>query len=281
VSRLATADIETADANGDGKADFYYTGHSMAIGGVLEVIAPGAVVKLVKITETNGIATDVSAARRMATTLKQANASNAWPDLIVTPFGSTACDVNPGIPGDELAPLGLEAVTEAVDRIDQALVVASAGNRGESRRFYPAAFTGVLAVGALDASSADTDGSAWSSPTRTGPVATFSNRGSWVDWWAPGVDMVTNHVKGLSFEPGVTINGYAWVSGTSFAAPYVAGLIAEQMAATGASVDVAKAKIAASGVRCASGVGGGIAVALASVTGTATSPASPGSKSAC
>jgi hypothetical protein len=253
----------------------------MAIGGVLQTVASGATVKLVKVTEPNGIATDVSAARRMATTLKQANASSAWPDLIVAPFGSTACDVNPGVPGDEMAPLGLAAVSEAVDRIDQALVVASAGNRGESRRFYPAAFPGVLAVGALDSSSGDNDGSAWSSPSRTGAVATFSNRGSWVDWWAPGVDLATNHVVGLSFEPGVLINGYAWVTGTSFSAPYAAGLIAEQMAATGSSVDVAKAAIAASGVRCASSVGGGLAVTLATVAGTATSPALAGTKSAC
>jgi subtilisin family serine protease len=217
----------------------------------------------------------------MATTLKQANAANAWPDLIVEPFGSPACDLDPTHPGDELAPIGLEAVSDAVDRFDQALEVASAGNRSESRRFYPAAFPSVLSVGALD-TTADADGNAWSSPSRSGPAATFSNFGSWVRWWAPGVDLVTTHAKGLRFESGgPLINGYALVSGTSFTAPIVAGSIAQEMAANGWSADVARAKIEASGVKCSARLGGGTAVALVSVSSTPTSPATPGTPSAC
>ena len=86
VSRLTTGDTETPDA--DGMADQYVALHSIAIGSTINTIAPGATVKLAKITEPNGIPTDVSAARRMASMLKQANAANAWPDLIVEPFGS-------------------------------------------------------------------------------------------------------------------------------------------------------------------------------------------------
>jgi hypothetical protein len=92
VSRLTTGDTETPDADADGIADEYFALHSIAIGSTINTIAPGATVKLAKITEPNGIPTDVSAARRMASMLKQANAANAWPDLIVEPFGSPACD---------------------------------------------------------------------------------------------------------------------------------------------------------------------------------------------
>jgi hypothetical protein len=281
VSRLTTADKEIVDGNGDGMADLYFTGHSTAIGGVLEELAPGADVKLAKITEADGIATDVSAARRLATTLKKANSLSAWPDLIVEPFGSPACDIDPAHPGPELVPLGLQAVSQAVDRIGQALEVASAGNRGERRRFYPAAFTPVLSVGALDA-SVDADGNVLSSASRSGPVASFSNRGSWVDAWAPGVDLVTNHVVGLRFDVGgPVIEGYAKVAGTSFSGPYVSALIAEEMQASGLGPEAAWAAVKATGVRCSSVVGAGVAVALTDVTKSATEPPAKGTAPAC
>jgi hypothetical protein len=281
VSRLTTGDTETPDADGDGIVDQYFGLHSIAIGSVLNTIAPGATVKLAKITEPNGIPTDVSAARRMAMTLKQANAANAWPDLIVEPFGSSACDRDPLHPGDELVPIGLEAVSDAVDRIDQAMEVASAGNRGESRRFYPAAFPSVLSVGALD-TTADADGNAWTSPSRSGPAASFSNFGSWVKWWAPGVNLVTTHAKGLRFEAtGKVIDGTALISGSSFSAPNVVGYLAQEMAANGWSADVARTKIEASGVKCSARLGGGRAVALAAMTSSPTTRAAVGTTSAC
>ncbi|MGW0930900.1 type VII secretion-associated serine protease mycosin [Streptomyces sp. NPDC002644] len=94
----------------------------------------------------------------------------------------------------------------AVERALQAdiVVVASAGNEGmggASKNSYPAAYEGVLAVASSD---------------RNGERAPFSQSGDFVDVAAPGVDMV-------STVPG---GGHCADNGTSFSAPYVAGVAA-------------------------------------------------------
>jgi type VII secretion-associated serine protease mycosin len=84
------------------------------------------------------------------------------------------------------------------------VVVASAGNDGAGgnrKETYPASYEGVLAVAASD---------------RNNERAYFSQSGDWVDVAAPGVDMITTVPKG----------GHCSDNGTSFAAPYVAGVAA-------------------------------------------------------
>lgn len=95
-----------------------------------------------------------------------------------------------------------QAVRKAVEA--GVVVVASAGNdglSGEKRKTYPAAFPGVLAVAASD---------------RNNERAAFSQPGDFIGVAAPGVDMV-------STVPGF---GQCIDNGTSFSAPYVAGLAA-------------------------------------------------------
>ncbi|MDJ0342334.1 type VII secretion-associated serine protease mycosin [Streptomyces sp. H10-C2] len=94
------------------------------------------------------------------------------------------------------------AVREALNR--DIVVVASAGNdglAGEVKMTYPAAYPGVLAVAASD---------------RNDERAPFSQTGSFVGVAAPGVDMVSTVPKG----------GQCVDNGTSFSAPYVAGVAA-------------------------------------------------------
>jgi type VII secretion-associated serine protease mycosin len=82
------------------------------------------------------------------------------------------------------------------------VIVASAGNDGsdgKSRTTFPGGYPGVLAVGASD---------------RNNERASFSQAGDFVGVAAPGVDM-------LSTVPG---GGQCVDNGTSFAAPYVAGV---------------------------------------------------------
>ncbi|MEU7555214.1 type VII secretion-associated serine protease mycosin [Streptomyces sp. NPDC044571] len=95
-----------------------------------------------------------------------------------------------------------KAVQRAIDQ--KIVVVASAGNdgmTGEKHRTYPAAFPGVLAVASSD---------------RNNERAAFSQPGDFIGVAAPGVDMV-------STVPGF---GQCIDNGTSFSAPYVAGVAA-------------------------------------------------------
>jgi subtilisin family serine protease len=88
-----------------------------------------------------------------------------------------------------------DAIREAATT---AVIVAGAGNDDSGTPFYPAAYPEVVAVAATDPAD---------------QKAIFSNYGAWVDVSAPGKDIRTT-----------TVSGYATDSGTSLAAPFVAGL---------------------------------------------------------
>jgi len=91
-----------------------------------------------------------------------------------------------------------EAIRRAQD--NGVIVVCAAGNDGGAVNF-PAAFSETVAVGAVD---------------RNGNLCEFSSRGKEICVAAPGAEITSTWLA----------NGYATVSGTSMAAPFVAGVLA-------------------------------------------------------
>ena len=134
-------------------------------------------------------------------------------------------------PGNAPADAGTLAVARAVDyavKVKDAVVVAAAGNvdsssdcktqnvPGEDPQTIPvpASLPGVLAVGAVD---------------QTGAPAPFSLAGKWVGVAAPGVDIISSNPLPDStgqINRFITSSGVSPVQGTSFATPYVSGLVA-------------------------------------------------------
>ncbi|MGB7532450.1 MAG: S8 family peptidase [Halobacteriota archaeon] len=81
------------------------------------------------------------------------------------------------------------------------LLVAASGNDGKRGVTYPAAYETVIAVGAID---------------QNGHRCGFSNWGPKLELVAPGVGILSTYLS----------NQYAWMGGTSMAAPHVAGVAA-------------------------------------------------------
>jgi Subtilase family len=268
--------------NGPSMIDFPGGGHGQGITGVVTTIAPGSAIVDVRINDRDGLATDVSAARAIANSLRSLTIPN-FPNLLVNSWGSAVCDLNPPVPGAILQPVGMEAIVETVDRFDPfktggMLIVASAGNEATTRPHYPAAFPSVLSVGALDGTK-DSDSSPWSSPSKTAPVADFSNRGPTVDVYALGVDLPTTHVSGVRFEVGGEIlEGIGSVTGTSFAGPEVVAYIAERMSTSGSTARAARDYLISHGVSPQPQCGTqttvtGKAIVLPSLTASISDPA--------
>lgn len=101
--------------------------------------------------------------------------------------------------------LGSQATTQTLaNAVDYAwskgvVVVAAAGNDGNTNKFYPAAYSNVIATGSTDSSDNKSNTSSY---------------GDWVDVFAPGANVSSTRMTG----------GYGSGSGTSYASPFVAGL---------------------------------------------------------
>lgn len=115
-----------------------------------------------------------------------------------------ACDSGADVISMSLgSPQGDDALLAAVSRAASKgkFLIAAAGNDGRADSVnFPARWRDTVAVAAVD---------------RAGQLARFSSRGPEVDVAAPGEDIVSTWLRG----------GYAKLSGTSMATPFVAGVV--------------------------------------------------------
>jgi type VII secretion-associated serine protease mycosin len=182
--------------NGHGTTDT--VGHGTRVAGIIAAravkgtgfvgLAPDATIIPIKQNDAEGDGT----ANTLALAIRHAVAEGAD---VINISQDTANAVEP-------AASLQEAVDYALGR--QVVVVASAGNDGlggNVKITYPASYKGVLSVAASD---------------RNNERASFSQSGDFVGVAAPGVDIVSTVPQG----------GHCSDNGTSFSAPYVAGVAA-------------------------------------------------------
>ena len=206
--RIPIDDEDEPDDDGTKSLDFE-GGHGTFIAGIIAQLCPDADVHIGGVLSSFG---DGDVAGVVAGL--QAGLATADPpiDLVVMSLGAFLADDEPGLFG--------ESVLQLLG--DKVIGVAAAGNQATCRPFFPAALPRVIGVGAVTAA-----GRAW-----------FSNFGGWVDACAPGVDVVStfltfDEVADLfpdesAFTPRV-YRGWASWSGTSFSAPKVAAVLAQEM----------------------------------------------------
>ena len=227
-----------------------YTGHGTFVAGVLRCVAPGAAVQVSNALAGAGAILEDRLGQVLLDALPQ---DGPWPDVISLSAGAKTWDDRP--------PLGLQPFIDRLAAGSGPVLVAAAGNHGESAPFWPAAYAGtaggrsaptpgVVAVGALR------------DPAHGVGRACFSNHGDWVTVYAPGERLVNAYLDGVyeylhsstascryaspALYPDCTcvsparsgslsgadpadqekFAGMAAWSGTSFATPIVAGRIA-------------------------------------------------------
>ena len=199
-------------------------GHGTFVAGVIRCMAPGAEIMVADVFAIAGSALESDFVPRL-------NEGFA--------YGAEIFQVTVASPTmDNLPLMAFEAWMEDLHQHKGVVCVVPAGNDDSREPYWPAAFPGMISVGALS-----TD---WRSR------AYFSNHGGWVDVYAPGQNLVNAFATGsytcevTPFAGEVrTFTDMAQWSGTSFSTPIVTGLIAARMARCGESGEEAAAALLA------------------------------------
>ena len=195
----------------------HYTGHGTFIAGVVRAYAPSSDVYISDVTTMGGTVWESDMVESLVDALDRQQ-----PQIISFSGGTRTRADRP------LKSFEMFYDEHLRGRGDETVFVCAAGNDGDEGPFWPAAFPWAVGVGALDDDKQT--------------LAYYSNRGDWVDVYALGTDVVNAYPNGTYTyqeppdrrrQPATFTNGMAIWSGTSFATPMVAGLIAARMSRTG------------------------------------------------
>jgi hypothetical protein len=186
-------------------------GHGTFVAGLVKQVDPDAAISVYRAIDSDGIGSEVDVACAM---IEAVRAGNQIINL------SLGCQSQ-----DDFPPIALEAALAVIAELDagkpdeeKTIIVAAAGNSGDTRPFWPAAFPGVVSVAGLN-------------PNMT--PSPWSSHGFWVTCSTVGQGLHSTYVYGTEsplIDPAETEfpgpDPFAVWSGTSFAAPQVAGAIA-------------------------------------------------------
>ena len=205
------ANVDPLDfAPRDGYLDLC-AGHGTFVAGVVARVAPMARISVYRALLGGGVGTEID----VATAIVRAVEDGA--DVVNLSLGSVTLYDQPS--------LAVEAALERIEEIEreegrEVLVVAAAGNGGDTRPMWPGAFRQVVSVAGL---TADHRAAPWSS------------HGFWVDCSTVAEGICGPFVQGsesyeFTADPDTfPADSFALWSGTSFAAPQVAGAVAALM----------------------------------------------------
>jgi serine protease len=164
----------------------------------------------IRVLGTQG-GTDADIAQGLRYAARLSNSSNTLPAA-----KARVINMSLGGPGSSNT---MQATITAV-RNAGCVIIAAAGNNNSSQLFFPASYTGVISVSAVDLNA---------------QKAPYSNFGSMVDVAAPGGD-VSRDLNGDGYSDGVLSTlvdennafapNFVFYQGTSMASPHVAGLAA-------------------------------------------------------
>jgi subtilisin family serine protease len=201
-----------------------YTGHGTFVAGVMRCMAPAADIVVANAFSIAGSHLESDLVTRLEDELRRG--VDIFHLSIATPTRH------------DLPLIAFEQWLKRLHQTKGSVCIAPAGNDSDRRPNWPAAFPGVIAVGAL--------GSDWRGR------ASFTNFGGWVDVYAPGRDLVNAYATGTytchvaPYTGQVReFYGMAKWSGTSFSTPIVTGLIAARMSRTGENAAQAAAALLA------------------------------------
>lgn len=189
-------------------------GHGSFCAGIVQQIVPEADIQVTRTLDSDGFADELAVATEMVAAARAGLANGQHVIMNLSLGTETVDDERPVALG-----AALEIIEDEARQSDrEVLVVAAAGNYGDDRPCYPAAFPTVTAVAAL---------------TQGMQPAVWSSRGSWVDVCTIGEGVRSTFVPGTEspmVDPDLEQfpqDAWALWSGTSFAAPQVAAAVAK------------------------------------------------------